>query len=214
MPMSQFPNSLIQGYRAFKRGRHAKQRDLYRSLAEQGQKPEVMVIACSDSRSAPETLFNASPGELFVVRNVANLVPPRAPDGMHHATSAALEFAVEKLGVKHLVVLGHARCGGIQAVLNPADQALSEDDFIGAWLRVLKPTAESVAGDDRLSPAERQTALERRAIRYSIENLRSFPCVSVAEQDGRLNLHGAWFDIASGELWTLNPESGSFLIAK
>ncbi len=172
-----------------------------------------MVIACCDSRSAPETVFDTAPGAIFVVRNVANLVPPYEPDGAYHATSAALEFAVQSLTVKHIVVLGHGRCGGIRAALHPAAEPLSPGDFIGKWMKLLTPAADAIAAAvaaGRLSAAERQTALERASIRHSIANLRTFPCVSILEDKGRLGLHGAWFDIADGELWTMDPATGDF----
>ena len=123
--MTDFPGSLLDGYRSFRRSRYEPERERYRSLAERGQTPEVMVIACCDSRSAPETIFSAAPGEFFVVRNVANLVPPHAPDGPHLSTFAALEFAVQSLRVRHIVVLGHARCGGVRAALHPEAEPLS-----------------------------------------------------------------------------------------
>ena len=208
--MTGFPEPLLDGYRCFKDDRYAREHARYRSLAEHGQAPEVMAIACCDSRSAPETIFNAAPGQIFVVRNVANLVPPYEPDGAYHATSAALEFAVQSLRVKHIVVLGHGRCGGIRAALHPAAEPLSPGDFIGKWMNLLRPAAEAMEAGSGLTDAERQTALERASIRYSIANLRTFPCVSILEDRNRLNLHGAWFDIADGELWTMDPETGDF----
>ena len=212
--MTDFPQSLLDGYRSFKDGRYRRERDRYRSLAEHGQAPEVMVIACSDSRSAPETVFGAAPGEIFVVRNVANLVPPREPDSGCHGVAAALEFAVQGLKVRHVVVLGHGRCGGIRAALHPPAEPLSPDDFIGKWMKQLGPVASSVVAGGSLSDTERQTALERASIRRSIGNLRTFPCVSVLEGRNRLGLHGAWFDIADGDLWTMDPADGEFFRAK
>ncbi|MDE0049254.1 MAG: carbonic anhydrase [Rhodospirillales bacterium] len=208
--MTDFPGSLLTGYRAFRDGRHAQESARYRALAEHGQTPEVMVIACCDSRSAPETVFNAGPGEIFVVRNVANLVPPYEPEGSLHGVAAALEFAVQGLEVRHVVVLGHGRCGGIHAALHPEAQPLSPDDFIGKWMDQLGPVAAEVAARAGLTDAERQTALERAAIGQSLANLRTFPFVSVREGRGRLGLHGAWFDIASGALWTMDPATGAF----
>ena len=208
--MSHLPDTLLDGYRSFMNGRYASERDRYRALAREGQTPETMVIACCDSRAAPEAIFDRGPGELFVVRNVANLVPPYEPDGRHHSTSAALEFAVQSLKVKHIVVMGHGRCGGIRAALDPAAQPLSPGDFIGKWMSLVAPSAEVVAGNEMMTQAERQTALERISIRYSIANLRSFPCVSILEGKGRLSLHGAWFDISTGELWLMNPATGDF----
>ncbi|TKT82948.1 carbonic anhydrase [Aquamicrobium sp. LC103] len=208
--MSHLPEKLLQGYRNFMKGRYAAERDRYRELAREGQSPETLVIACCDSRSAPETIFDASPGELFVVRNVANLVPPYQPDSHFHATSAALEFAVQSLKVKNIVVMGHGRCGGIRAALDPAAEPLSPGDFIGKWMGMVAPAAEIVSGNTMMTSVERQTALERISIRFSLTNLRTFPCVSILEKKGRLTLHGAWFDISSGELWSMNPETGDF----
>ena len=208
--MTDFPDSLLRGYRSFKGTRYARDHARYRSLAEYGQTPEVMVIACSDSRSAPETIFDAAPGEIFVVRNVANLVPRYEPDGIHRSTPAALEFAVQSLKVRHIVVLGHGRCGGIRAALHPAAEPLSPEDFIGKWMTLLGPAFDETAASARLTDEERQTALERASIRHSVANLRSFPFVSILEDRGGLSLHGAWFDIAHGELWTMDPASGEF----
>jgi carbonic anhydrase len=168
------------------------------------------VIACCDSRAAPETIFDAGPGELFVVRNVANLVPPYAPDDQYHATSAALEFGVQSLKVKNIVVMGHGRCGGIRAALDPSTEPLSPGDFIGRWMGLVAPAAETVTGNTMMTAGERQTALERISIRYSIANLRTFPCVRILESKGRLTLHGCWFDISTGELWVMNHDTGDF----
>jgi carbonic anhydrase len=205
-----FPKSLLEGYQAFKDGRFAIERERYRKLAEKGQKPETLIIACCDSRAAPETIFNALPGEVFVVRNVANMVPPYEPDGHYHSTSAALEFAVQSLKVKNIVVLGHGRCGGVKAALDPLDEPLSPGDFIGKWMQLLEGPAKTVSANELMTNAERQTALERISIRYTIANLKTFPCVDILEKKGRLTLHGAWFDIAEGELWVMDPETGDF----
>ena len=208
--MNHLPERLLAGYRAFMGGRYSAESARYRSLAVNGQTPETMVIACCDSRAAPETIFDAGPGELFVMRNVANLVPPYEPDERHHSTSAALEFAVQSLKVKHIVVLGHGRCGGIRAALDPTAPPLSPGDFIGRWMGLVAPAAEVVAGNEMMTRTERQTALERISIRYSLANLRSFPCINVLEGKGKLALHGAWFDISTGELWVMDPATGDF----
>lgn len=209
--MAHLPEHLLTGYRNFMSGRYQDETARYRSLAREGQAPETMVIACCDSRSAPETIFDAGPGELFVVRNVANLVPPYEPDGEFHSTSAALEFAVQALKVKHIVVMGHGRCGGIRAALTPDQKPLSPGDFIGKWMSLVEPAAQAVQGNTMMTATERQTALERISIRFSLANLRTFPCVNILEGKGRLSLHGAWFDISTGELWAMNRETGDFI---
>jgi len=208
--MTSFPPRLIEGYRNFISGEFERQRTRYGQLADAGQKPEMMVIACCDSRAAPETVFDCGPGELFVLRNVANLVPPYRPDGEYHATSAALEFAVQVLRIRNIVIMGHGRCGGITAALDPAAEPLSPGDFIGKWVSLLGPATEAVAGATYMTASERQTALERISIRNSIANLRTFPCISILEARGELLLHGAWFDISTGELWVMNGE-GDFV---
>lgn len=205
-----FPQFLLDGYRNFMSGRYADERERYKTLAESGQKPTTLVIACCDSRAAPETIFDCGPGQLFVMRNVANLVPPFGPDGMHHATSSAIEYAVVHLKVSHVVVMGHGRCGGIQAALDTSAGHAPDGDFIGAWLAMLKPVSDKVEAADLLTPAERQTVLERIAVRQSIGNLLSFPYLKSRVEEGSLSLHGAWFDISTGELWVMNGESGDF----
>ena len=208
--MSHLPDKLLKGYRSFMSGDYARQSQRYRELAKTGQTPETMVIACCDSRAAPETIFDTGPGELFVVRNVANLVPPYTPDGEYHGTSAALEFAVQSLKVKNIVVLGHGRCGGIAAALNPDAGPLSPGDFIGKWITMLKAPAAIVGENQLMTVGERQRALERISIRFALANLRTFPCVQILEGKGRLSLHGAWFDISSGELWVMDQATGDF----
>ncbi|CDX22981.1 Carbonic anhydrase [Mesorhizobium plurifarium] len=208
--MPHLPEHLITGYRNFMSGRYPAESGRYRSLAREGQAPETMIVACCDSRSAPEAIFDAGPGELFVLRNVANLVPPYEPDGEYHSTSAALEFAVQSLKVKNIVVMGHGRCGGIRAALDTNSAPLSPGDFIGKWMSLIAPAAETVASSTMMTATERQTALERISVRYSIANLRTFPCVSILEGKGKLSLYGAWFDISTGELWVMNKETGDF----
>jgi carbonic anhydrase len=208
--MNSFPPFLLDGYRSFLAGRYTSERQRYRKLAEQGQRPTTMVIACCDSRAAPETVFDCGPGELFVLRNVANLVPPFEPDGGQHGTSAAIEFAVLSIGVSHIVVMGHGRCGGIEAALQTREQMPPAGDFIGKWMGQVEPVAAEIRADVSAPQAVRQTALERAAIRHSIANLRRFPYVGAREADGRLSLNGAWFDIASGELWIMDADTGAF----
>jgi carbonic anhydrase len=200
-----FPARLISGYRSFLADRLPRERSRFAALAEKGQRPEVMVIGCCDSRVSPEVIFDASPGELFVVRNVANLVPPYAPDGDHHGTSAALEFGVQALKVKHIVILGHAQCGGIRAFADgPAP--LSSSDFIGRWMNMIAPAAERL-GPRAKSDDDYLGQLERAAIDLSLTNLMTFPYVAERVASGQLALHGAYFGVATGVLLVRNPDA-------
>ncbi len=192
------PAHLLEGYGRFRTGRYAQDENRYRTLGAGLQQPKLMIIACCDSRAAPETIFDAGPGEIFVMRNVANLVPPYAPDGKHHATSAALEFAILSLGVKDVVVMGHGRCGGIRAVVEGGDP-LSSGDFIGKWMTDVKDVAEAVRHDHDHEQSL-QTAVEHASVEHSLANLRTFPWLRMRENKGELGVHGAWFDIALGEL--------------
>ncbi len=214
MTSAVFPSRLIQGYRAFRKERLPQEERRYRVLAEAGQRPQIMLVACCDSRAAPETIFDAAPGEMFVVRNVANLVPPHDPDGEFHGTSAALEYGVMALRVRHIVVMGHGRCGGVSAYLSTkAGQApLPGGDYIGRWISLLKP-AEALVCDDPAAEADRQRALEFASIRQAISNLKSFPKIAALEEIGEVELHGAWFDISAGDLWVLDQATGRFEVA-
>lgn len=207
---SEFPEALIEGYHRFKDGHYREARHLYRRLAEQGQSPQTMVIACSDSRSAPETIFNASPGTLFVVRNVANLVPPYEPNANYSETWAALEFGIVGLTVSEILVLGHSGCGGIHAARKPENLPLSPANFLGKWIKLLAPAMSAVQDASHLTDAEHQTALEHASIRNSINNLQTFPEVRSRLEKGELRMHGAWFNVAEGELWVLHHSTGDF----
>lgn len=167
---------LFDGYTEFLTDKYPAQADLYRSLAETGQKPKMMIIACCDSRAGPAVIFNAGPGEIFVVRNVANLVPPHEPHGDYHSTSPALEFAVEGIGVETVLVMDHARCGGIKAFLSGIYESTDTPCFIGRWMSLLNPARSEALRDIQDDPIERQQeALEHAAIRHSIENLKTYP---------------------------------------
>ena len=207
--MTGFPDRLISGYRSFARDRLSAEQSRYRELAERGQSPEIMVIGCCDSRVSPEAIFDAGPGELFVVRNVANIVPPYQPDANAHGVSAALEFGVQVLRVKHIVVLGHAQCGGIRALVQ--DQApLSPGDFIGRWMSLLSPTLDEYPRAPNEQLAEFTTRIEHKAILRSIDNLMTFPCISILAERGKLTLHGAYFGVARGSLSVLDRKTGEF----
>jgi carbonic anhydrase len=204
-----FPIRLIDGYRAFLNGRLRSEQDRYRELAEIGQSPEVMVIGCCDSRCAPEAIFDARPGELFVVRNIANLVPPYAPDSEAHGVSSALEFGVVALKVKHIVVLGHAQCGGVKAFAEDSEP-LTPGDFIGKWMSLMAPAAERAGPRGSRSPAEYITALEQANVALSLDNLMTFPRLAERVNNSELTLHGAYFGVATGKLSVRDPATGNF----
>jgi len=201
---------LMRGYRDYRDGSYENNRPLIEGLVERGQHPEVAVIACSDSRVDPAILFQADPGDLFMVRNVANLVPPMEEEGTYHGTSAALEFAVLGLGVKHIVVLGHAHCGGIKLMMDP-DPYDSEFKFVPAWVSMLNAAHRRVrATMASASLEERTRACEQNAVLVSLENLTTFPWVRERIDTGDLQLHGWYVDIAGPELSAYDWESGKF----
>jgi carbonic anhydrase len=205
-----FPTRLAEGYRAFLSSRLATEQNRFRELAEIGQSPEVMVIGCCDSRVSPEVIFDAKPGELFVVRNVANLVPPYTPDDAQRAVSAALEFAVQALKVKHIVVLGHARCGGIRAFAEQS-KPLSPGDFIGKWMELMAPATALVGTPDRYASfADYLSQLEYASAVKTLDNLMTFPYVRKQVENGAMQLHAAFFDVASGLLSVYDPATKAF----
>jgi carbonic anhydrase len=207
-----FPQRPIDGYGAFAGGRLRTEQSRYLELAEHGQSPEIMVIGCCDSRVSPEVIFDAQPGELFVVRNVANLVPPYETDGKYHGVSAALEFAVLNLRVKHIVVIGHSGCGGVRACIEHDATRQTAAEFIANWMSMLDGARDRLlaAGASRSLP-EMRADLEREGVKVSLANLRTFPCVQILEGKGRLNLHGAYFDISTGQLTVLNEATDEFV---
>ncbi len=207
------PDSLLDGYRRFRTDRFAVEEARYRELAD-GQAPETMVIGCADSRCDPATIFAAAPGELFVIRNVAALVPPSQPDAGYHGTSAAIEFAVDVLRVRNIVVMGHGLCGGVATSLASRD-APPPGQFIGPWVQLLSPLRDRLIEDRPEATAEeQQRSLERYGILFSLQNLRSFEFVRSAIDDDRLALHGAWFSIAEGTLHWYDPGSGRFAVVE
>lgn len=198
-------SDLHEGYRAFRAGAYKRQAELYDQLGK-GQDPNIMIIGCADSRAEPADIFNAAPGQLFVVRNVANLVPPYEETPGQHGVSAALEFAVTALKVEHIVVMGHGGCGGVAASLSAAQEE-PVGQFIAPWVELLDAARDDVL---RSNPADPQTSLERAGVGASLKNLMTFPFVREAVEAGRLNLHGAWFAIALGELHWRDTETGRF----
>lgn len=204
---------LFDGYQTFRTKTFPANRELYRDLVAHGQSPRTMIVSCCDSRVNPTTIFNAKPGELFMVRNVANLVPPYEPHGDYHGTSAALEFAVTGLRVAHIVVLGHAYCGGVKAFLDGLYGVENESEyrFITRWMSMLRPAMSRLPGGDApRDPDKRQRAVEQASILNSLANVETFPFVQAGLKAGTLALHGAWFDIERGLLLEYDPEAGTF----
>jgi carbonic anhydrase len=206
------PDDLIEGFRRFRRQYFEKEPTLYRDLVAHGQKPGVAMVACADSRVDPSVVLQAEPGTVFAVRNVANLVPPYDPGGGYHGTSAALEFAVRGLGVAHIVVLGHAHCGGIRALLDGATERKESGGFVGPWMRIVDAAARRViATMPGTDPAARQRACEQNAVLVSLENLTTFPWIREGIDEGRLRVHGWYLDIAEGRLAVYDPAAQRFV---
>ena len=201
------PRNLLEGHRRFLRDRHAPERGRYIQLAERGQIPTAMVIACCDARVDVSAIFDAAAGELFILRNVANLVPPYEPEGRYHGTSAAIEFAVLSLKVPHLIVLGHSHCGGVAAYRDRAMASAADESFIGRWLTLLD---DLELRESEVAEFGRETAFELAAIRSSIAHLRTFPAVSAREASRLLTIDGLHFDIASGTLLALDEAQDNF----
>lgn len=208
---SGLPVLLTDGYARFREAGFPRHKSTYWALAE-GQEPPVMVISCCDSRVDPEAIFDAGPGKLFVVRNVANLVPPCDPDGGDYGTGAAIEFAVVGLGVGDIVVMGHSGCGGIRAYVESRGAPPGEPGapgFIGKWISTVRGAEARLPADAPKQGPGLQEAFEHASIRNSLDNLLTFPVVRQAVDDGRLRLHGAHFSIADGRLAVLDPASGN-----
>jgi carbonic anhydrase len=208
------PSYLLDRYRAWRALRFEEARAWYARLAEGGQRPRAMVVACCDSRIDAVGLFGAEPGDLFVVRNVANLIPPYEPDHFKHGTSAAVEYAVTVLRVAHILVVGHSDCGGVQACRDlwsgDAADRLPEDSFVARWMEILRPGLDRVTAEGVTGPAAIQRRLEHEAVLVSLRNLETFPFVRDRVAGGLLTLHGAWFDIGTGQLHLFDPETRTF----
>lgn len=202
---------LIEGYRRFRSSGWAPNRDRWESLRE-GQQPEVMVIACSDSRVDPAQIFDVNPGEIFVVRNVAAMVPPFETTPGRHGVSAALEFAVQVLKVKEIVVMGHGMCGGCKAALTREMHGTEpgEGGFIADWIALLDEARDQVAAKHGTHGHAAERAMEQAGVQVSLDNLRTFPCIRRKEREGELKLTGAFFAISDGVLHVLDEASGAF----
>ena len=202
------PKTLIDGHWRFRRNVHAADRGRYLQLAELGQAPAAMIIACCDARVDVSAVFDSEPGALFILRNVANLVPPFEAGGKYHGTSAAIEFAAMNLKVPNIIVLGHSHCGGVNAYRQSVRDHVHERGFIGSWLTLLDNLDVE---ESEIFTYGDEMAFELAAIRSSLTNMRSFPFIKEREGEGLLGLHGLHFDLASGELLALDQESGRFL---
>jgi len=206
------PGYLITRYHGWRATTFVENKVWYRRLADEGQRPRAMVISCCDSRVHVTSIFGAEQGEFFIHRNIANLVPPYTPDGDHHGTSAAVEYAVSMLHVAHIIVLGHSNCGGVQACYDmctgTAPELEEKTSFIGRWMEILRPGYDALGGTDA---AARRTDLEKAAVQISLENLMTFPFIAAAVKAEELSLHGLWTDIGEGGLQTLEPASGQFV---
>jgi len=207
------PSYLVQRYHGWKATTYAENKAWYHRLADEGQHPRAMVISCCDSRVHVTSIFGADQGEFFIHRNIANLVPPFSPDGDHHGTSAAVEYAVKALKVAHIIVLGHSNCGGVNGCLDMCTGAAPDleekTSFIGRWMDILRPGYERVASIEDAD--EQRGALEKQAILISLENLMGFPFVRDAVAEERMTLHGLWTDIGEGGLEQYDSATDTFL---
>jgi carbonic anhydrase len=204
------PNKLIEGFARFRSNHFAAEDVVYRHLVEHGQTPKFLIVGCCDSRVDPALIFDCAPGDLFVIRNVANLVPPAEDRVGHHGTTAALEYGVRTLGVEHIVVLGHAHCGGIQNLLKTGGVS-NPDSFIDDWMSLAESARASVVKDfSTASEAQQQRECEQRAVLVSLNNLQTFPWITQRVAEGKLKLHGWYFEIESGQLLGYNAATRQF----
>ncbi|WP_019953524.1 carbonic anhydrase [Yoonia vestfoldensis] len=206
------PAYLVKRYHGWKSTVFEANKAVFGELATQGQRPRIMVVSCCDSRLHVTSMFGADLGELFIHRNIANLIPHYEPDGLHHGTSAAVEYGVRTLKVEHLIVLGHSGCGGVEGCYNMcaghAPELNEQTSFVGRWLDIMRPAYHALpAGDD----ASRKTALEKASILVSLQNLMTFPFIRVAVLDGSITLHGLWKNIGEGRLETYDPDRDLFV---
>ncbi len=215
---SQPIRQLLAGVKGFRARYYERRPDSMKQLVAEGQHPEILMIGCSDSRVDPALLTQSEPGELFMVRNVANLVPPYQPDGSYHGTSAAIEYAVRVLGVSEIIVMGHSQCGGIQGLIRLRSGEAAQDDFVSPWVSIagsaLDPYIDQATSHVKDSEGSDHwpNVVERAVVRTSVDNLMTFPFVRERVEQRTLNLHGWWFDLGSGELWGLDTTTKMFAL--
>lgn len=203
--------NLKKGFKAFREGEYEPNKAAFTDLIENGQSPKIAVVACSDSRVDPAIMMNAGAGEIFVVRNVANLVPPHDETGGYHGTSAALEYAVQHLKVEHLIVLGHAHCGGIQSLFGPRKKDVEGHFFIPPWMSIAEPAHRRVTATmPDATETEQLRACEKGGVLVSLENLMTFACIRRKVQEGSLRLHGWYVDMGTGSLSCYNSKTNQF----
>jgi carbonic anhydrase len=204
-------NTLRAGYKEFRKVGFKKKQALYEKLATQGQDPKFMLIACCDSRVNPFAIYGADPGDLFIVRNVANLVPPYSTGKTHHGTSSAIEFGIKALGIKTIIIMGHSHCGGIKAIAEKTPDSPSAGEFIDPWIEIAKGACQSVdEKHPQITGEERYSEIERESVIFSLKNLMSFPFISERVLNDDLTLLGTHFDIQTGTLSAYDPERGDF----
>ncbi len=204
-------SKFLSGFRRFQKNYLGEQHELFDQLIQQGQRPRALVIACCDSRCDPALLTDCDPGDMFVVRNVANLVPPHVQATYFAATTSAIAFAVHNLEVEHIIVMGHAQCGGIRALMEHKTPTCNEEELIAKWLGIAEDARQQVLQELKDKPMQMLTnACEQSAILVSLENLMSYPWISSRVHQGKLALHGWYFDMQGGELYEYQPESGAF----
>lgn len=203
--------NLIQGYQKFRKQYFSDSNSAFEDLVRWGQRPKILIIACSDSRVDPALVLNCQPGDLFVIRNVANLVPPYEDDQSYHGTSAALEFGVSGLGIRHIILFGHTQCGGIQALLESSDKQLKEKTFISKWMELARPAHEAILKFHEDKSLEDKTTLcGQYSLVNSLKNLETFPWIAERVHEGLLSLHAWNFNLSRGILERYNPEKNKF----
>jgi len=203
---------LIDGYHVFRKNYFSQDNVLYDQLARNGQNPKILMIACSDSRVDPAIVTNSQPGDLFVVRNVANLVPPYEQDNTYHGTSAALEFGICGLGIRHVIICGHSQCGGIRALLDGSNKETPQNSFIHKWMQLAKPAYESVLKNHQKAPLEEQIEIcSQQSLIHSLDHLKSFPWVQEKLQENNLFLHAWYFDLSKGTIQMFEEEKMMFV---